>query len=149
MNVNIKRNLTFVGPRSTSQKAPNWWNNPSAVYKTYKAGVKYLLGGHKQLHSLLILAVFDEEVRAAGQQGRVRCLIQVLCYELQCSKLFCSKGHLQSLGEMTSLRKIERQRSMCERNIRDSIIMCASVWVCGHTVASMDLEGNVFLYKYQ
>lgn len=64
----------------------------------------YLLGGQQQLHCLLILTVLKEEVRAAGQEGGVRLLVQVLRYELQGHKLLGGKGQLQGLGEVASLQ---------------------------------------------
>lgn len=63
----------------------------------------YLLGGQQQLHCLLVLTVLKEEVRAAGQQGRVRLLVQVLRDELQGHELLGGEGQFQGLGEVAGL----------------------------------------------
>lgn len=67
-------------------------------------GSAHLLGREQQLHCLLILSVFNEEPGAAGEQGWVGCLIQVLSNELQGPKLLRSKGQLQGFGEVSCLQ---------------------------------------------
>lgn len=67
-------------------------------------GSAHLLGREQQLHCLFILSMFNEEPGAAGEQGWVRLLIQVLSNELQGPELLRGKGQLQGFGEVSCLQ---------------------------------------------